>query len=103
MIEAFKTIRRESIARRGNRLTQASVNRELEVLSKIFNKAIDFERVDRNPCKRVEIHVAEDSWPVLHPRGGGAADGHTYGDAGSYSSRSNCRDRDGFATSVGDI
>ncbi|MCA1601390.1 MAG: tyrosine-type recombinase/integrase [Acidobacteria bacterium] len=54
MIEAFKTIRRDSIARRGNRLTQASVNRELEVLSKVFNKAIDFERVDRNPCKRVE-------------------------------------------------
>jgi integrase len=54
MIEVFKTIRRDSIARRGNRLTQASVNRELEVLSKVFNKAIDFERVDRNPCKKVE-------------------------------------------------
>jgi len=53
MIEAFKTIRRDSIARRGNRLTQASVNRELEVLSKIYSKALDFDKAERNPCRRL--------------------------------------------------
>ncbi|MBD0371123.1 MAG: site-specific integrase [Pyrinomonadaceae bacterium] len=54
MIEIFKSSRRDSITQRGNRLSEASVNRELEVLSKIYSKAIDFDKVDRNPCKKVE-------------------------------------------------
>jgi integrase len=36
------------------RLSQTSVNRELEILSKIFTKAKDFGKVDRNPCRQVE-------------------------------------------------
>lgn len=39
---------------RGTNLTQTSVNRELEILSKIFTKAKDFGKVDRNPCRQVE-------------------------------------------------
>jgi len=54
MIEGFKTLRRNSITVRGNRLSQTSVNRELEILSKIFTKAKDFGKVDRNPCRQVE-------------------------------------------------
>ncbi len=54
MIEGFKTIRRNSITVRGVRLSPTSVNRELEILSKIFTKAEDFGKVDRNPCRQVE-------------------------------------------------
>jgi integrase len=54
MIEGFKTIRRNSTTVRGVRLSQTSVNRELEILSKIFTKAKDFGKVDRNPCRQVE-------------------------------------------------
>lgn len=57
MIESYKNARANTVARRGNFLTKTSVNRELEILSKIFTKAIDFDKVDRNPCKRVERFV----------------------------------------------
>jgi hypothetical protein len=50
MIEGFKTVRRNSITVRGTHLSQTSVNRELEILSKIFTKARDFGKVDHNPC-----------------------------------------------------
>ncbi len=44
----------DSITIRGTRLSKTSVNRELEILSKIFTKAKDFGKVDRNPCRQVE-------------------------------------------------
>jgi len=40
-VERFKRERRESITRRGSVRSPASVNHELELLSKIFNLAID--------------------------------------------------------------
>jgi integrase len=54
MIEGYKTVRRNSITIRGTHLSQTSVNRELEILSKIFTKARDFGKVDHNPCRLVE-------------------------------------------------
>jgi integrase len=54
MIESFKNSRRSSMTQRGVQLSQASVNRELEILSKIFTKAIDYGRVSHNPCRQVE-------------------------------------------------
>jgi integrase len=57
MIEKYKTVRRNSNTWRGTPLTEASVNRELEVLSKIFSKAIDFDKVSHNPCRKVERFV----------------------------------------------
>ncbi|HEV2914101.1 MAG TPA: hypothetical protein VGX92_12535 [Pyrinomonadaceae bacterium] len=54
MIEGFKTIRRNSITVRGTRLSQTSVNHELEILSKIFTKVKDFGKIDCNPCRQVE-------------------------------------------------
>ncbi|HEY0005876.1 MAG TPA: phage integrase SAM-like domain-containing protein [Pyrinomonadaceae bacterium] len=54
MIESYKTARRNSVTPRGTNLTQTSVNRELEILSKIFTKAKDFGKIDHNPCRQVE-------------------------------------------------
>lgn len=54
MIEGFKTLRRNSITVKGTRLCKTSVNRELEILSKIFTKAKDFGKVGNNPCRQVE-------------------------------------------------
>lgn len=54
MIEGFKTLRRNSITAKGTRLSKTSVNRELEILSKIFTKAKDFGKVSSNPCRQVE-------------------------------------------------
>ena len=53
-IEGYKAARRNSITPRGTHLSQTSVNRELEILSKIFTKAKDFGKVDHNPCRQVE-------------------------------------------------
>ena len=53
LIEKFKKERRESITCRGGRRRPASVNRELEVLSKIFSLAFDNGLVESNPCRKV--------------------------------------------------
>jgi integrase len=43
-----------SITRRGKERAPASVNRELEVLSRIFTLAIDQYAVTLNPCRKVK-------------------------------------------------
>ena len=53
LIEKFKKERRESVTKRGSLRSAASVNRELELLSKIFNLAIDYGVADFNPCSKV--------------------------------------------------
>lgn len=53
LIEKFKKERHESITKRGTRRSAASVNRELELLSRIFNLAIDCEVAESNPCSKV--------------------------------------------------
>jgi integrase len=53
-IEQFKRERRESVTRRGKLRTPASVNRELEVLSRLFTLAMDDDKVTVNPCRRVK-------------------------------------------------
>ncbi len=53
-IERFKRQRRASITRRGKERAPASVNRELEVLSRIFTLAIEQDRVSANPCRKVK-------------------------------------------------
>ncbi|MGH9759792.1 MAG: tyrosine-type recombinase/integrase, partial [Blastocatellia bacterium] len=53
LIEKFKKDRRESITRRETQRSPASVNRELEVLSKIFSLACDNGVTDSNPCRKV--------------------------------------------------
>jgi integrase len=53
LIEKFKKQRRESITRFNRQRTPASVNRELEVLSKIFTLAVNNSVVESNPCLKV--------------------------------------------------
>jgi integrase len=53
LVEKFKKERRESITKTGSVRSAASVNRELEVLSKIFNLAIDYGVAETNPCRKV--------------------------------------------------
>jgi integrase len=54
LIEKFKRERRASITRRGKERAPASVNRELEVLSRIFTLAMDQDAVAANPCRKVK-------------------------------------------------
>ncbi len=53
LVEKFKKQRRESITKTGSVRSAASVNRELELLSKIFNLAIDYGVAETNPCRKV--------------------------------------------------
>lgn len=52
-VEAFKNSRRQTFTRRKKRRSPASVNRELELLSRIFSLAIRLGLADSNPCSRV--------------------------------------------------
>jgi integrase len=54
MVEKFKDQRANTITVRGTSRTPATVNRELEVLSKIFSLAIDDEIIESNPCRKVK-------------------------------------------------
>ena len=52
-IERFKNIRRLSFTKRKSERSLASVNRELELLSRIFSLAIRLGLAESNPCSRV--------------------------------------------------
>jgi integrase len=54
-IERFKHQRRAGKTWRGSQRTPASVNRELEVLSRIFSIAIDNGMNIQNPCRKVRL------------------------------------------------
>lgn len=54
MIEKFKKERRESITKRGTQRSVSTVNRELEILSKVFNLAIDHGVTSDNPCLKIK-------------------------------------------------
>ncbi|HYG10921.1 MAG TPA: site-specific integrase, partial [Pyrinomonadaceae bacterium] len=55
LIEKFKSERRKSITARGGTRSPASVNRELELLSRIFTMAMKQKLVDKNPCREVQL------------------------------------------------
>src|SRR6185295_9592450 len=52
-IERLKGKRRQSFTKREKQRSPASVNRELELLSRIFSLAIRLGLADTNPCSRV--------------------------------------------------
>ena len=54
LIEKFKRERRRGLTKYGEQRKPASVNRELECLSKIFNMAIRDSLTDTNPCEKVD-------------------------------------------------
>jgi len=54
LIEQFKKQRRGGLSMRGDSLSNSSVNRELELLSRIFSFAIERGEIDSNPFKGVK-------------------------------------------------
>lgn len=60
LIEKYKRDRRKSITKRGTQRSAASVNRELELLSKIFSLAMKYHQIETNPCREV-MHFPEDN------------------------------------------
>ncbi|MGH9822440.1 MAG: hypothetical protein ACREDR_04215, partial [Blastocatellia bacterium] len=54
-VEQFKRSRRDSLSSRGEKLAPASVDRELQLLSRIFSLAIERRLVETNPCKGVKL------------------------------------------------
>lgn len=52
-IERFKTQRQQSFTQREKQRSPASVNRELELLSRIFSLAVRLGLAEFNPCSRV--------------------------------------------------
>jgi hypothetical protein len=50
-VEQFKRQRRDSLSARGEVRAPASVDRELQLLSRIFSLAIEGSLIDGNPCK----------------------------------------------------
>lgn len=53
LIERFKNIEREKTSKRGNPQSPSSVNRKLELLSRILSMAVDYGMIHSNPCQRV--------------------------------------------------
>ena len=54
LIEKFKIQQYDSITCRGRRRSKASVNHDLELLSKMFSLAIKYKKVRTNPCRDVQ-------------------------------------------------
>jgi integrase len=54
LIEKYKKSRREADTVRGHGRSAASVNKELQCLSRMFNMAIDSGLTDTNPCRKVK-------------------------------------------------
>jgi integrase len=59
MIESYKTQRHNSITRRKERRTKATVNRELQLLSRIFSRAKVEKEWHSNPCSEVSLFKGE--------------------------------------------
>ena len=53
LIEKFKSKEREKITKRGGKQTTTSVNRKIELLSRILSMAVDYGMIQSNPCQRV--------------------------------------------------
>ena len=53
LVEKFKHERIKTPTKYGRPRAEASVNREFEMLSRVFNLAIDFKNAETNPCSRV--------------------------------------------------
>lgn len=53
-IEAFKKAQREGKTQRGAQRAPASVNRLLELLSRILQMAIDNDLITQNPCRKIK-------------------------------------------------
>jgi integrase len=57
LVEKFKSERRKSITKRGDARRPASVNREFDLLRRIFTRAVELKLTDANPCSKVKKFV----------------------------------------------
>jgi integrase len=55
LIEKYKKERRESELEKGRTRKPSTINRELQILSKIFSLAIKYGVTDKNPCAEVSL------------------------------------------------
>ncbi len=53
LIERFKNTEGEKTSKRGSKQSLSSVNRKLELLSRILSMAVDYGMIHSNPCQRV--------------------------------------------------
>ncbi len=68
LIEKFKGDRLEGITRNKRQRCPATVNREFDVLSKIFSLAIDCKKAHENPCSKVrKLRVSNQRYRYLLP------------------------------------
>lgn len=68
LIEKFKGDRLKGITKKGTQRYPATVNREFDVLSKIFSLAIDSKKTDTNPCFKVKkLRVSNQRYRYLLP------------------------------------
>jgi integrase len=68
LIEKFKGDRLKGITKKGTQRCPATVNREFDVLSKIFSLAIDCKKADTNPCTKVKkLRVNNQRYRYLLP------------------------------------
>lgn len=55
LVERYRDIRHGAISKRGRRRSAATVNRELQLLSRIFTLAIERKETHSNPCSEVDL------------------------------------------------
>ena len=55
LIEKYKKERRESELEKGRTRKPSTINRELQILSRIFSLAIRYKVTDNNPCVEVSL------------------------------------------------
>ena len=53
-VERFKSKRLATETKHDTQRAPASVNREIEMLSRVYNLAIEVRKADANPCQRVK-------------------------------------------------
>jgi site-specific recombinase XerD len=65
LIEKYKKERRESELENGRTRKPSTINRELQILSKIFSLAIKYGVTDTNPCAEVRCYPRTTSACVI--------------------------------------
>jgi len=68
LVEKFKGDRLKGITKKGTQRARATVNREFDVLSKVFSLAVDYKKMDANPCSKVKkLRVSNQRYRYLLP------------------------------------
>jgi len=68
LVEKFKGDRLKGITKKGTQRCPATVNREFDVLSRVFSLAIDSKKADTNPCANVrKLRVNNQRYRYLTP------------------------------------